>query len=425
MKYQNATQQAQVVSFCFAWLMAMFYAPPHAQAQTQNWCVPPDPDYCVSRVCGAGEGDCDPGQCATSLVCVNDVGARYGLPAHYDVCETRSAGTPDPDYCVHNTCGIGDGDCDPGQCDEGVCVNDVGMQYGLPAHYDVCEAEVTPPEPLAQSKVYWSVEGIGPVKAKIQRANLDGSQVETLFEPGRYGDLVVDPNRGHIYWLRGWEIERMNLDGSHRKTILTRPELHYRYNLALDLTRGKLYWAFSEYSNETRSRREGIQRANLDGSQVETVPGTTGAYDLTVDSASGKLYWVLPQAKKEEFRRANLDGSQREVLFAVVTGSGGGLRSMAVDSTRGKLYWAAHGELRQANFDGSHQEVIFSGPEAPKFLGSGPYDIAADPTMGTLYWVTSTQHATEIHRTNFDGSPIEILFEDDGYEIEGLTLALK
>ena len=46
---------------------------------------------------------------------------------------------PDPNYCVYNYCGIGDGDCDPGQCNEGVCVNDVGAQYGLPAHYDVCE----------------------------------------------------------------------------------------------------------------------------------------------------------------------------------------------------------------------------------------------------------------------------------------------
>ena len=99
----------------------------------------PDPDYCVRNYCGIGDGDCDPGQCDEG-VCVNDVGARYGLPAHYDVCEARGGPAPDPDYCVYNYCGLGDGDCDPGQCDEGVCVNDVGARYGLPAHYDVCEA---------------------------------------------------------------------------------------------------------------------------------------------------------------------------------------------------------------------------------------------------------------------------------------------
>ena len=100
----------------------------------------PDPDYCVTNYCGPGDGDCDPGQCNEG-VCVNDVGAQYGLPAHYDVCEAPTGSSrPDPDYCVTNYCGPGDGDCDPGQCDEGVCVNDVGAQYGLPAHYDVCEA---------------------------------------------------------------------------------------------------------------------------------------------------------------------------------------------------------------------------------------------------------------------------------------------
>ncbi len=100
----------------------------------------PDPNYCRDfGPCPAGKGDCDSNsECQAGLTCVNDVGARHGLPAHYDVCE---AGTrPDPNYCVYNYCGIGDGDCDPGQCDEGVCINDVGARYGLPTHYDVCEA---------------------------------------------------------------------------------------------------------------------------------------------------------------------------------------------------------------------------------------------------------------------------------------------
>ena len=106
----------------------------------------PDPDYCQDYgPCNAGQGDCDPGQCQEGVVCVNDVGAQYGLPAHYDVCETPSGGgtgVPNPDLCRdYGPCGVGQGDCDPGQCGEGlVCVADVGPQYGLPAIYDVCEA---------------------------------------------------------------------------------------------------------------------------------------------------------------------------------------------------------------------------------------------------------------------------------------------
>ena len=102
----------------------------------------PDPDFCVTRTCGVGQGDCDPGQCADGLVCAADVGSQYGLPAHYDVCEMPSgAGSPNPDLCRdYGPCGAGQGDCDPGQCEAGlVCAADVGSQYGLPAIYDVCE----------------------------------------------------------------------------------------------------------------------------------------------------------------------------------------------------------------------------------------------------------------------------------------------
>ena len=106
-------------------------------------CEVPDPDLCADYgPCPAGNGDCDSdSECQAGLTCVADVGARYGYPANYDVCEAPTGrNRPDPDYCVTNYCGPGDGDCDPGQCTEGVCVNDVGAQYGFPAHYDVCEA---------------------------------------------------------------------------------------------------------------------------------------------------------------------------------------------------------------------------------------------------------------------------------------------
>ena len=103
----------------------------------------PDPDLCRDHgPCGVGQGDCDPGQCADGLVCATDVGPQYGLPAIYDVCELPGgSSTPDPHLCRdYGPCGVGQGDCDPGQCADGlVCATDVGPQYGLPAIYDVCQ----------------------------------------------------------------------------------------------------------------------------------------------------------------------------------------------------------------------------------------------------------------------------------------------
>ena len=283
------------------------------------------------------------------------------------------------------------------------------------------------PEPLAQSKIYWSSDPI-PGEGKIQRANLDGSQVETVIE-GDYGwDLAVDPTRGKIYWLRTG-IHWANLDGSQVEILLPRPNsLHNRDNLAVDPTGGKLYWVIEEYSNETRTRRKEILRANWDGSQVETVAGTIGAYGLAVDLTGGKLYWVIAQqGHKEEIRRANLDGSQVEILFSVVTGPYRGLRDFDVDLTGGKLYWATGGELWRANLDGSQQIRIISGSEEPGFDAFGVENLAVDPIGGKLYWVHSIRYdhkyTREIRRANLDGSQVEILF--DSPEIQDMTLTLK
>ena len=46
-------------------------------------------DYCRDEgPCRVGEGDCDgSGECQSGLQCSQDVGASYGFPAAYDVCE--------------------------------------------------------------------------------------------------------------------------------------------------------------------------------------------------------------------------------------------------------------------------------------------------------------------------------------------------
>ncbi len=95
--------------------------------------------------CGAGEGDCDNGQCESGLTCAQNVGANYGFPAVVDVCEQPAGGCPWPlghaHYCRDcGPCGVGEGDCDNGQCETGLtCAQNVGANYGFPAVIDVCE----------------------------------------------------------------------------------------------------------------------------------------------------------------------------------------------------------------------------------------------------------------------------------------------
>ena len=84
-------------------------------------------------------------ECQSGLQCGRNVGATYGFPAAYDVCEAVSRGgqTGHVDYCRdEGPCGVGEGDCDStSECQSGLqCGRNVGATYGFPAAYDVCEA---------------------------------------------------------------------------------------------------------------------------------------------------------------------------------------------------------------------------------------------------------------------------------------------
>ncbi|MBX2798883.1 MAG: M4 family metallopeptidase [Myxococcales bacterium] len=110
---------------------------------------PGDWDYCLSSECGPcaeGEGDCDgDAECASGLICAQDVGPNYGWAAAVDVCEDPSASCPwspgDWNYCRDcGPCGADLGDCDGNsECQSCLtCVNDVGPDYGWGTLVDVC-----------------------------------------------------------------------------------------------------------------------------------------------------------------------------------------------------------------------------------------------------------------------------------------------
>ena len=65
-----------------------------------------------------------------------------------------------------------------------------------------------------------------------------------------------------MYWtdVGTHKIQRANLDGSNIEDLIT-TGLIYPQGIALDLSKGKMYW--------TDGGTDKIQRANLDGSNIE------------------------------------------------------------------------------------------------------------------------------------------------------------
>ena len=123
---------------------------------------------------------------------------------------------------------------------------------------------------MSGGKLYWTR-----LLGNIQRANLDGSEVEILVDRLQVPtDIALDIGGAKMYWSHVTafppifgSIQRANLDGSGFETVISRTPDSDPNGLALDVSGGKIYW--------TDAGLHKIQRANLDGSGVEDLV-TTG-----------------------------------------------------------------------------------------------------------------------------------------------------
>ena len=287
-----------------------------------------------------------------------------------------------------------------------------GIGQAAPKEPSVGETSVD--QDTAFSHIYWRDSGTG----KIQRANLDGSNIEDLVAIegssvyGPYG-LALDMNGGKIYWTTNDftydrdKIQRANLDGSNIETVfIIESEIS---DLALDINEGKLYWRDEVYDDIGADRGDKIRRVNLDVSNIETVFITeSDISNLTLDGDGDKMYWTKlePSTLESEIWRANLDGSNIETL---VTGLDNRLKSLALDVTEGKIYWTeifvsrfgSRSDIRRANVDGSNIETLITIDNT-----SGLRGITLDVAGGKMYW---TRKSGKIQRANLDGSNIETL----------------
>ena len=255
--------------------------------------------------------------------------------------------------------------------------------------------------------IYWTDVGAG----KIQRANLDGSNVQDLVTQG-LGipiGIALDVRGGKMYWtdFGTGKIQRANLDGSNVQDLVTQG-LGVPSGIALDVRGGKMYW--------TDFGTDKIQRANLDGSNIEDLvtTGLSDPYGIALDVAGGKMYWT--DNGTDKIQRANLDGSNIEDLVTK------GLRTplgIALDVGGGKMYWTDNGtdKIQRANLDGSNvQDLVTQGL-------ANPVDIALDVAGGKMYW---TDNGTDkIQRANLDGSNVEDLITQGLDSPVGIALGIS
>ena len=197
----------------------------------------------------------------------------------------------------------------------------------------------------------------------------DGSDRKVIVTDCRHPDgIVVDVAAGHIYWTNMGDpttndgsIERADLDGQNRQTIVPEGATFTAKQLQLETKSGKLYWC----------DREGMRlmRANLDGSNIETLvdtsegdprPGPDAAkwcVGVAVDVDGGKVYWTQKgsdNAGEGRLFRANIDipagqtASNRDDIEVLYDGLPEPI-DLELDLNSRVIYWTDRGDPPRGN----------------------------------------------------------------------------
>jgi len=237
---------------------------------------------------------------------------------------------------------------------------------------------------------------------RVLSANPDGSDLKTIVEEGRKipDGLVVDSVAGHIYWTNmgnpkanDGSILRSDLDGKNMTTIVAPGGTFTPKQLQLEKKTGKLYWC----------DREGmrVMRANLDGSNIETLVDTSEGdprpgpdarkwcVGIAVDAAGGKFYWT---------QKGDDNAGQGRIFRANI-------------------------ELPRGRTPANRQDIELLYDNLPE-----PIDLELDVAHRLMYWTDrgDPPRGNTVNRAPMDPAPVarkdpEILFS---HLMEGIGLAL-
>jgi hypothetical protein len=237
-------------------------------------------------------------------------------------------------------------------------------------------------------------------------------------KPTRTGAAQDAAGRLFVLELSGNRVLSMKPNGSDKKVLVS--ECRYPDGIVVDVEAGHIYWT----NMGVPSRNDGsIERADLDGRNRTTIVAEGATFtpkQIHLDKANGRLYW----SDREGMRvmRSRLDGSAVETL--VQTGQGEGDRGdltrwcvgITVDPQRGHIYWtqkgpdnAGLGKICRAGIDipkgqtaanRTDVEVLFDGlPE--------PIDLELDLANRVLYWTDrgDPPRGNTVNRVPIDAPP--------------------
>jgi hypothetical protein len=238
--------------------------------------------------------------------------------------------------------------------------------------------------------------------------------------------------------LSGGRILTVNPDGSDRKVILN-DLAHAPDGIVVDVEHGHIFWTNMSIPNLNQGS---IERADLDGENRKTIVPEGGTFtpkQLHLDKENGKLYW----SDREGMRvmRANLDGSQIETLVDTSRGDARPGRDarrwcvgITIDPQRRQIYWtqkgpdnAGEGKICSAGVEIPKGETAANRSDIEVFFDRlpEPIDLELDLENRVLYWTDrgDPPRGNTVNRASVDAKPEEpeIVFD---HLMEGIGIAL-
>jgi DNA-binding beta-propeller fold protein YncE len=217
--------------------------------------------------------------------------------------------------------------------------------------------------------------------------------------PAVRADIVYFTESGHGFFSPV-QVSRVNYDGTNRQVVV--PNLIDARSVALDAAGNRMFVTDHRFPTDSV-----VLGADLNGNNLQTLVGplgTEGVWQIALDLAASKMYWAETQTGTglalDRVRRANLDGSNVETLITGLTAPWVDPQGIALHAAANTLYIAdgSGGTIYRANLDGSGLQQIASGLQAPRSL-------AIDLINSKLY--TAEEEGNRVQRMNLDGTGVE------------------
>jgi len=272
--------------------------------------------------------------------------------------------------------------------------------------------------PAYAARIYFTDQPAG-APGSVMSIAPDGTDQRTVTTVSNSPDLrgiAFHRASGRIYFLDNGTAKKIYSilpDGSDQQEVVPVDATLINADVEIDEAAEKIYWA---EGNAGATGNGFIKRANLNGTQMETVvttaPGlTTAPYFIFLDPPAGYVYWGVlgPNSGSSNFRRATLTGGVIDPAFSITSPTR--TRDIGVDPRSGIAYWCD----RQTG--SIYKQALVSG--FIQTVGGGlnaPHGIALDLEAEKIYWADtgargagSQPSARRVSRCNFDGTEFETL----------------